>query len=158
MTIYFSPPNWDPHAGVLASFQPAVGAERVQKFYPVKTALSTGLHVGQGADWLTANPTPDPFIAMEGLVTRKNPFDPKMAGTVNPSEAVSLDQAIAICTIEGACVLGAEHDLGSIEVGKYADMIVLDRNLFQIDPDDISNTKVLQTILGGAVVFDRAID
>ena len=157
VNIDFSPPIWYPHAGVIASFQPAVGAERVQKFYPVKTALSTGLHVGQGADWLTANPTPDPFIAIEGLVTRTNPFDPKMVGTVNPSEAVSLDQAIAICTIEGAWVLGAEDDLGSIEVGKYADMIVLDRNLFEIDPDDISNTKVLQTILGGSVVFDRSL-
>jgi predicted amidohydrolase YtcJ len=91
-------------------------------------------------------------------VTRKNPFDPALTGTVNPSEAVSLAQAIAICTLEGAWVLGAENDLGSIEVGKRADMIVLDQNLFEVDPDGISNTKVLQTILGGDVVFDRSLE
>jgi predicted amidohydrolase YtcJ len=158
VNIDFSPPLWYPHAGAIASFNPAVGAERAQKVYPVKTAVSTALHVGQGADWLTANPTPDPFIAMEGFVTRKNPFDPALTGTVNPSEAVSLAQAIAICTLEGAWVLGAENDLGSIEVGKRADMIVLDQNLFEVDPDEISNTKVLQTILGGDVVFDRSLE
>jgi hypothetical protein len=158
VNIDFSPPIWYPHAGAISSFAPAVGAERFERFYPVKTALSTGLHVGQGADWLTANPTPDPFIAIEGLVTRKNPFDPEMRGTLNPSEAVSLSQAIAMCTLEGAWVLGAEDDLGSIEVGKHADMIVLDQNLFEIDRDDISKTKVLQAILGGNVVFDRNLE
>ncbi len=55
-------------------------------------------------------------------------------------------------------MLGVEDDLGSIEVGKHADVIVLDQNLFEIDPDDISNTKVLQTILGGDVVFDRNLE
>ena len=155
VNIDFSPPIWYPHAGALSSFVPAVGAERFGRAYPVKPALATGLHVGQGADWLTANPTPDPFIAIEGLVTRKNPFDPGMTGTLNPSEAISLPQAIAICTLEGAFVLGVENELGSIEVGKRADMIVLDQNLFGIEPDHISNTRVLQTILGGAVVFER---
>jgi predicted amidohydrolase YtcJ len=155
VNIDFSPPIWYPHAGSVSSFVPAVGAERLQRSYPVKTALSTGLHVGQGADWLTANPTPDPFIAIEGLVTRKNPFDPEMTGTLNPSEAISLAQALAMCTLEGAWVLGVEGDLGSIEVGKHADMIVLDQNLFEIAPAEISDTKVLQTILGGHVVFDR---
>jgi len=155
VNIDFSPPIWYPHAGAISSFVPAVGAERFQRAYPVKTAISTGLHVGQGADWLTANPTPDPFIAIEGLVTRKNPFDPEMTGTLNPSEAISLAQALAMCTLEGAWVLGVEDELGSIEVGKHADMIVLDQNLFEIAPDEISDTKVLQTILGGHVVFDR---
>lgn len=158
VNIDFSPPLWYPHAAAISSFVPALGAERYQELYPVRSALSTGLHVGQGADWLTANPTPDPFIAIEGLVTRKNPFDPEMKGALNPSEAVSLSQAIAISTLEGAWVLGAEDDLGSIEVGKHADMIVLDQNLFEIDPDEISKAKVLQTILGGNVVFDRNLE
>ena len=55
-----------------------------------------GLHVGQGADWLTANPTPDPMIAIEGFVTRENPFDPEMTGAQDPDEAITLEQAIAI--------------------------------------------------------------
>jgi predicted amidohydrolase YtcJ len=155
VNIDFSPPIWYPHAAVISSFEPQVGTARTQRMYPVRTALDLGLHVGQGADWLTANPTPNPFIAIEGLVTRKNPFDPELAGTVNPSEAVSLEQAIAISTLEGAWVLGAERHIGSIEPGKFADMIVLDQNLLEIDPDLIDGTQVLQTILAGKVVYDR---
>jgi predicted amidohydrolase YtcJ len=153
----FSPPLWYPHAGGQATFEPALGEERYSRIYPVRTAVETpGLHVGQGADWLTANPTPDPFIAIEGFVTRESPFDPDMPGALGPDQAITLEQAIAICTIEGAWVLGVEEEFGSIEVGKFADMIVLDQNLFEIDPRDIYGTQVLHTIVGGNVVYDRA--
>ena len=155
VNIDFSPPVFYPHAGAAASFTPKVGEDRMQQTYPVKSALASGLHVGQGADWLTANPTPNPFWAIEGMVTRMNPFDPKMTGTLNPSEAIALEQALAVCTIEGAHVLGVEDNLGSIAQGKQADMIILDQNLFEIDEDQIGDTKVLQTILNGEVVFER---
>ncbi|MEE9123790.1 MAG: amidohydrolase [candidate division NC10 bacterium] len=155
VNIDFSPPVFYPHAGAAASFTPKVGEDRMQQTYPVKSALASGLHVGQGADWLTANPTPNPFWAIEGMVTRMNPFDPKMTGTLNPSEAITLEQALAVCTIEGAHVLGVEDNLGSIAQGKQADMIILDQNLFEIDEDQIGDTKVLQTILNGEVVFER---
>ena len=52
--------------------------------------------------------------------------------------------------------LGAENDLGSIEVGKYADMILLDQNLFDIEAEQINDIQVLQTILGGKIVYDRS--
>jgi predicted amidohydrolase YtcJ len=153
----FSPPAFGPHVAVNASFRPPIGEERYQKSMRVKTALDLGIHVGQGSDWLTLNPTPNPFIAMEGMVTRENTFDfdPDLTGTVNADDAVSLEQAIAICTLEGAWVLGAESDLGSIEPGKFADMIVLDQNLFEIESAEIDKTNVLQTIIGGIVVYDR---
>lgn len=155
VNIDFSPPLWYPHKGVIASFLPKVGEERVQKFYPFKDALASGLHVGQGADWLTANPTPDPMIAIEGMVTRKSPFDPDLTGTVNAEQAISLEQAIAVATLEGAWVLGVENTLGSLESGKFADMIVLDHNLFDLSPDQISDTKVIKTIVNGKIVYDR---
>ena len=73
-----------------------------------------GLHVGQGSDWQTANPTPNPFIHIEGLVTREHPTDPEAyPGAVNPSEAITLEQAIAMSTLEGAWVLGVEDEIGS---------------------------------------------
>lgn len=158
VNIDFSPPLWYPHAGGEATFKPALGEERFSRIYPVRTAMEQqGLHVGQGADWLTANPTPDPFIAIEGFVTRENPFDPEMTGKLGADQAITLEQAIAICTIEGAWVLGVENEFGSIEAGKYADMIVLDQNLFEIDAKDIYGTKVLKTIMSGEVVYDRAV-
>ena len=66
-----------------------------------------------------------------------------------PSQAISLEQAIHVATIEGATVLGIEENLGSIEVGKFADLIILDNNLFEIEPDKIDETQVLQSIVNG---------
>lgn len=156
VNVDFSPPIWYPHAGVLSSFVPAVGEERYQRFYPIRSAIEAGLHVGQGADWLTANPTPNPFIAIEGMVTRRNPFDPDLEGTVNADEAITLEQALVVATLGGASVLGVENDFGSISPGKFADMIVLDRDLFEIDPGEIDETVVLETILGGQRVYVRS--
>jgi predicted amidohydrolase YtcJ len=159
VNIDFSPPLWYPHIGGKVTFEPAIGEARYAKIFPVRTALEQeGLHVGQGSDWLTANPTPDPFIAIEGLVTRESPFDPEMPGALGPEQAITLEQAIAMSTIEGAWVLGVEDEFGSIEVGKFADMIVLDQNLFEIDAKDIYGTQVLQAIVGGDVAYDRKQD
>ena len=126
--------------------------------YPVKSALQAGLHVGQGADWQTAPcPTPNPFPALAGMITRQNPENPDF-GSLNAAEAVSLARALKIFTLGGAWVLGAENEIGSIEEGKFADMIILDQNLFDLEKaqrlDRISKTKVLKTILGGRVIYD----
>jgi predicted amidohydrolase YtcJ len=152
VNIDFSPPLWHPHAGATPVLTAAIGEDRYQKIYPIKSALDAGISVGQGADWLTANPSPDPFISIESMITRSNPFDPLMRGQVNPSEAISLDQALYISTLGGAEVLGADDILGSIEEGKLADLIVLDQNLFEIKPDNIYGTKVLITVVGGIQV------
>ena len=85
-------------------------------------------------------------------------FDPDLTGKVNPVDAVSLGEAIAIATLQGAWVVGAENETGSIETGKFADMIVLDANLFELDPARIDETQVLRTVVGGKVVFDRPRD
>jgi len=156
VNIDFSPPLWNPHPA-RAAFEPKVGAERYERIYPVRTALELGeLHVGQGSDWQTANPTPNSFIHIEGLVTREHPTDPEsFPGALNPDEAITLEQAITVCTLEGAYVLGVEDELGSIEVGKYADMIVLDNNPFEVDPKRIDSIQVLLTIMDGVVVYSR---
>ena len=85
-----------------------------------------------------------------------NPDQPEL-GTLNPDEAITLEQALVVVTLGSARVLGAEKALGSIEKGKFADMIVLDRNLFDIKPSDIGDTKVMNTILNGEVVYSRAV-
>jgi len=157
VNVDFSPPAFHPHGAAEAAFRPPIGDARMDQTMAVKTALATGLNVGYGSDWLTLNPTPNPFIAIASLVTRENPFDPDMIGTINAGNAVTLEQAIAICTLEGAYVLGVEKILGSIEAGKFADLIVLDQNLFEIDVKKIYDTNVLHTILGGNVVYDRSM-
>ena len=157
VNIDISPHIPYPHPGVAATYPPRIGEERYRSMFPVKSAMEAGIHVGQGADWLTANPTPNPFPAIEGFVTRLNPGNPSL-GQLNPSEAISLEQAIRVCTLEGAWVLGVEDELGSIEVGKFADMIVLDQNLFDLRDakrlDRIGDTHVLKTIVSGETVYD----
>ena len=155
VNIDFSPPIWYPHAGATPGLIAAVGEERTSKIYPIKTALASGLSVGQGADWLTANPTPDPFIAIESMITRSNPFDETMPGQINVTEAITLEQAIYITTLGGAEVLGVEDKLGSIAIGKFADMIVLDQNLFDIEVTEIYGTNVVSTIVDGKEVYSK---
>lgn len=155
VNIDFSPPIWYPHAGATPGLNAAVGKDRADKIYPIKSALEAGLSVGQGADWLTANPTPDPFIAIESMITRSNPFDTTMPGQTNPGEAITLEQALYIATMGGAEVLGVEDKLGSIAVGKFADMIVLDQNLFNIEVTEIYGTKVETTIVDGKEVYSN---
>lgn len=156
VNIDFSPPIWVPHSA-RGAFEPPIGTERFEKIYPVRTALETpGLHVGQGSDWQTANPTPNPMLAIEGLVTRRNPADPEnFPGVLNADQAITLEQAIAMSTLEGAWVLGVEGEIGSIETGKLADMIILDHNLFDIDASAIDQVQVLQTYIGGRLAYDR---
>ncbi|MEH6584504.1 MAG: amidohydrolase [Halioglobus sp.] len=155
VNIDFSPPIWYPHAGATPGLLAAVGKQRTNTIYPIHSALKSGLSVGQGSDWLTANPTPDPFIAIESMITRSNPFDDSMPGQINPDEAITLEQAIYISTLGGAEVLGVSDNFGSISVGKYADFIVLDQNLFEIETTDIYGTQVDHTILDGEVVYQR---
>ncbi len=158
VNIDFSPPIWYPHKGATPGLIAALGEERTNAIYPIKSALESGLSVGQGADWLTANPTPDPFIAIESMITRRNPFDESMTGQINPKEAITLEQALYICTLGGAEVLGVEDRLGSIEKGKFADMIILDQNLFEVKTNAIYGTEVVQTIVGGSVVYRLLVD
>lgn len=155
VNIDFSPPLWYPHAGALPGLLATLGPKRTDTIYPIRSALASGISVGQGADWLTANPTPDPFIAIESMITRANPFDENMPGQVNASEAITLEQALYIATLGGAEVLGVEDKFGSIEVGKYADFIVLNQNLFETATDDIYGTVVDITVLNGRQVYVR---
>jgi hypothetical protein len=97
----------------------------------------------------------NPLLAIETGVTRQDPQS--NAGPVLGSgERVDLDTMIAAYTIQGAWQLNRESDLGSIEVGKRADLVVLDRNLFGIPAAAISDAKVLMTVFDGRTVFDAA--
>ena len=86
------------------------------------------------------------------MITRKNPYDPT-AGKLG--EGIRLDQAVEVFTINGARTMMQDDETGSIEVGKRADFIILNHNLFEIPVTEIHSTQVLKTIFGGEVVFSR---
>jgi len=88
------------------------------------------------------------------MVTRRDPYAVH-PGVLNPAEAVDLTTALRIFTRNGAEALYTADSTGSIEPGKSADFIVLDRDLFAIPPEEISDTKVLRTVFRGRTVFER---
>jgi predicted amidohydrolase YtcJ len=133
---------------------PFFGEERMQtRWYPIKEFVDAGVVTGYGTDWPLGFPNPSPWPNLEAMVTRKDPFG-KIPGRLG--EPITLAQAVKIFTLGGAQVAMQEKLSGSIEEGKYADMIVLDRNLFEIPVDDIDSTKVLFTIFEGKTVYARS--
>ncbi len=103
-----------------------------------------------GSDWSVSSM--NPLEGIEVAVTRRDPETGPGPAWL-PEEAIDLPTALAAYTIRGARVSFQEAEAGSIEVGKAADLIVLDRNLFEIDPHEISETKVVLTLLEGEEVF-----
>src|SRR5690606_36523958 len=125
---------------------PFIGQERVRWLYPIGSVLASGAMIAFGSDWSVS--TPNPLEEMEVAVTRMGPLG-ETDEPFLPQERIPLPVAIAGFTINAAYVNSQEDVTGSIEVGKYGDLIVLDRNLFDISPEQISDAKVLVTLLGG---------
>jgi hypothetical protein len=88
-------------------------------------------------------------------ITRREPTGTKETTPWLPEELVDLSAAIAMYTINAAYQNHQERETGSIEVGKLADLVILEKNLFEVAPRDIHAVRVMRTILEGTTVFDR---
>lgn len=150
--------------GVVANFQPlwAYADEYITELalpflypgaarwtYPIGSLFRSGAVVAFGSDWSVSSA--NPFEEMEVAVTRMN-ADGSGGEPFIPEERIDLRDAIAGFTINAAYVNFQEDSTGSLEPGKLADLIVVDRNLFEIDPTEISEAKVLLTLLDGLPV------
>ncbi len=156
--------------GVVIDMQPAwyhfdapalatvLGPERMKYFQPYKSIFDAGVIVAGGSDHmikfddkLSTNPY-NPFFGMWMVVSRKT-----TEGTVyNPEQKLSREQALKMWTWNAAYLSFDERIKGSIEPGKLADMVVIDRDYLTCPEDEIQNIEALQTIVGGKVVYDRA--
>jgi len=96
----------------------------------------------------------NPLDAIEAAVTRQDPAG-VVTGVLNAGEAVALDTMLAAYTRNGALLMHQEDDTGTLEAGNLADLVVLDRNLFEIEAAAINETRVLRTYLGGRQVYPR---
>ncbi len=155
--VDFSPALNYPADEIIGSMVPPVGEERYQRFFNVRAALESGVSVGFGDDWPSALiPDPNAFHQMQSWITRQNPEDPS-SGTLNADQAITLEQVVRGFTLGGAECLGFgwKEKLGSIEEGKLADLIVIDRNLFEIPIAELHQTQVERAVLDGKVVYDR---
>jgi predicted amidohydrolase YtcJ len=134
---------------------PAIGVDRSMRTYPIARVAQAGGRIVAGSDYSVTSINPLP--AIEVAITRQDP-DTNEAPSLNADEAVDLETMIAAYTINGAYQMGLDDVQGSIEVGKRADLVVLDRNLFEIPVSEISEASVLMTIFDGRTVYERMPD
>lgn len=150
VTAEFSPVSWYPSRFVSGARQ-GYGPERLARAYDIKGVLDAGGVAVIGTDWPVS--VLDPWIALETMVTRANPWD-EVGGTFGAP--IPLEQAIRVMTRNGAWSMDIDHVAGSLELGKAADVIVLDRDLFAGEPQgNIVGTRVDLTFADGQLVHDR---
>lgn len=131
---------------------PFIGEDRAEWMYSIRSVVNAGGMIAFGSDWFVS--TANPFPQIETAITRTDAESGPDSDDESflPNETIDLATALAAFTINSAYVNNLEAVSGSIEVGKLADLIVLDRNLFDIPAKEISETKVLLTLFGGKPV------
>ncbi len=156
--------------GIIAAMQPTwfyrdpwfsqleeqmLGAERFSRMYVIKDMLDAGITMTGSADY---NVLPDyrPLTGIEAGTTQCSPYegqDTDPAYIRNADQAATLMQMVEAYTINGAYQMGMEDKIGSIEVGKLADMVILKNDIFAGELKDIAETPIIRTILGGKTVY-----
>jgi len=129
---------------------PILGPARSRWLYPIGSVARTGAVIAGGSDWSVS--TLDPLQAIEVALTRRGPDDPPGPAWI-PAERADLAAMLRAYTVNGAWLSRDEGSRGTLEPGKAADLIVLDRDLFAIPASEISRAKVLLTLLDGREVF-----
>ncbi|HRG78505.1 MAG TPA: amidohydrolase [Cyclobacteriaceae bacterium] len=127
-----------------------IGPERIKTTYAFGSLLKANATLVFGSDWFVAPPTP-----LEGIyaaVTRQT-LDGKNPDGWVPEQKISVEEALKSYTISAAYASFEENIKGSIKSGKLADFVILDKNLFEINPVDIRNVKILRTSVGGEFVY-----
>ena len=130
---------------------PYLGKERADRQYPMKSFIDAGVVMASASDFPVTIPF-DPLIAIQTGITRSSTEDSSQ-GVLWPEEKASLEDMLVSFTYNGAYANFLEDELGSLEVGKKADLVVLEENLFEIPEDQIAKTKVLLTMIDGNVVY-----
>jgi predicted amidohydrolase YtcJ len=132
---------------------PFLGPERAARIYPFGSLLRAGATLAMGSDWSVS--TADPLIQMEVAVNRVSHEHRGEKPAFLPDERIELIDALAAFTVGSAWVNHLERDVGSIEVGKAADLVVLDRDLFDRGAGAIGEARVVATFIDGITVHER---
>lgn len=150
--------------GVIASVQPyhaiddgrwaesRIGRERCKTTYAFKTFLDNNVKMSFGSDWTVA--PLNPLLGIYAAVTRRT-IDGNNPNGWFPEQKISVQHAIRAYTIDAAYGAFEEHEKGSIEVGKLADLVILSDDILKIDPAKIENINVEMTVVGGRVVYEK---
>ncbi len=123
------------------------GQEKMAWMFAHKSFLDYGIPVAPASDY-TPGPY-EPLMALQSMVTRKD-FDGRVWG---PKQRITLDQALKICTMNGAFASFEENIKGSITAGKLADFVILADNPQKVNPDTIKNIEIVRTVVGGNTMY-----
>ena len=148
-TFEVSPYLWSP-SPINDDISKEVGEERTRRVWPVREMLEANALVVAGSDWAVV-PSVNPWIAVEALVTRELPGGSETS--FGKEQAVSLDQAIRLFTVNSAKHLGMADRLGRIEPGLLADLIVIDRDPYSIAVTELHRVRVEKTMINGTLVY-----
>jgi predicted amidohydrolase YtcJ len=150
--------------GVIASMQPyhaiddgrwadkVIGPERAKGTYAFRSLLDAGAILAFGSDWFVAPATP-----LEGIyaaATRRTLDDLHPGGWV-PEQKIRVEEALRAYTSGGAYATFREQELGALATGKLADLVIIDRDITRVAPESIRDARIMLTMVGGRVVYDR---
>lgn len=150
--------------GIIASVQPShcaddgrwaekrIGSERCRTTYAFRSLLDCGAVLAFGSDWTVAPLNPLPGVA--AAVTRRTGDGRNPCGWV-PEQRIGVEEAVRAYTWGSAFAEGQEREKGTLSPGKLADFVMLDRDIFQVAPEEIETARVLLTVMDGRVVHER---
>jgi predicted amidohydrolase YtcJ len=150
--------------GVIASMQPyhaiddgrwaekRIGKERIKTTYAFRSLLDSGATLAFGTDWTVA--PLNPLLSIYAAVTRRT-LDGKNPNGWVPEQKITVEETVRAYTLGSAYAEFQENVKGSITAGKLADIVLLSRDIFKIDPNEIESVKVVMTMVDGRVVFEE---
>ncbi|MGH7559367.1 MAG: amidohydrolase, partial [Gemmatimonadota bacterium] len=151
--------------GVIASMQPThatsdmywaedrVGPERIRGAYAWRKMLEAGVSLACGSDFPVESP--NPFYGLYAAVTRQD-REGWPEGGWRPEERLTREEALACFTKWAAAAAGMDDEVGTLEVGKRADFLVLDRDIMAVPAEEIWRTQVLRTVIDGETVYEAS--
>ncbi|NNL86541.1 MAG: amidohydrolase [Myxococcales bacterium] len=147
-----SPYIWFP-SPLIESVRRAIG-DRADRYWPIRDLLDAEAPILAGSDWPAAVASMDPWVGIATMVTRRDPSG-ENPGSLWADQAIGLADALRIFTVEGARAARRESVTGSLAVGKSADLIVLEKDLFEMNPGEISSELLEMTWFAGEPVYEK---
>ncbi|KAI9024837.1 amidohydrolase 3 [Hyaloraphidium curvatum] len=137
---------------IMADIRRCVGDHRTDGYFPIKDFLSSETPVLAGSDWPAAAVSMNPWIGIAGMVTRAD----AAGNRHNPGQAIPVGRALEVFTARNARALGLEGEAGTLEVGRWCNVAVLDRDVYAVEEAEIGGTEAVMTVFEGRVVHERA--
>lgn len=133
---------------------PMLDPERSRWMYAFRSLIDAGAEVALSSDWGVS--TLNPFQIIQTAMTRQPPNRGRDHPAFLPEQRLTLDECVKAYTVNAAAAAWRSRDTGALSVGKFADLIILDRDLFAAEPYDIGDTQVLLSLLAGREVYRQS--